>query len=84
MHRCRQSWRWAGLHTDDGCLGRTDHHGEQRPGTLIAFIDSVTGISTADQETYITFDITALVKEWVSGAVPNNGVAIKSASGGLS
>ena len=50
------------------------------PGIKAAAEETVTGITKADKNTYITFDITNLVKDWVNSlGATNNGVAIKSA-----
>jgi hypothetical protein len=39
--------------------------------------------SSGDKNTYKTFDVTALVMDWLDGSLTNNGIAIVATAGGL-
>lgn len=51
--------------------------------TLPAFISTAVQVNITTQDIYtsVNFDITSLVNQWLSGAVPNNGIALTNSDG---
>jgi hypothetical protein len=52
------------------------------PGTLLTLTPQVTGIPVSKVQSFLTIDVTPVVKDWISGRQPNQGLALVAATDG--